>query len=46
MGAVELVALVAFAILIAGAVCALVLSIAVRRVRGDEGEQGKPPVGI
>jgi hypothetical protein len=46
MGLPEVIGLVALAVAISAGVSALVVSIAVRRVRWRKGEQGKPPVGV
>jgi multisubunit Na+/H+ antiporter MnhC subunit len=46
VGLPEVIALVAAAIVIAAGVSALVVSIAVRRVRRGKGEQPKPSVGV
>ena len=46
MGLPEVIALVAAAVVIAAGVSALVVSVAVRRVRREKGDQGKPSVGV
>jgi multisubunit Na+/H+ antiporter MnhC subunit len=46
VGLPEVIAVVAAAIVIAAGVSALVVSLAVRRVRRQRGEQRKPTVGV
>jgi hypothetical protein len=46
VGLPEVIAVVVSAVAIAAGTSALVVSIAVRRVRRDKGEQGKPSVGV
>jgi hypothetical protein len=46
VGLPEVIALVAAAVVIAAGASALVVSIAVRRVRREKDEQGKPSVGV